>query len=292
MLVIMLFMLVATAAAGVSVLSTQAELQAAGEERLIRQARAGAEASLTTAISWVDSQGSNFDTVRQEDQARGAPLMAQYGKPPTTLAPSRPAWRSRAIAEDGIRNLTGAGTTATWPPLANANPATDPIGSFGPGQAYGLPVNTTTTTPLDAYVVDFTDCADAPSSSLVGYAVTGPLRPTRWICTLTSRFAMRLVNDTKAVAWPFGTDTYNQFTYGSLVEARATIITPVVLVPRGSLPRVRLRSAHETTHRQYRGVVRVCALGQPSGGTERPSRHSTVLRPRRRHVALDGAAAK
>ena len=54
MLVVLLILLVATASAAVSVSSTQAELQAAGNERVATQTRYVAETGLATTISWLE----------------------------------------------------------------------------------------------------------------------------------------------------------------------------------------------------------------------------------------------
>src|SRR6476661_4998325 len=57
LLVVLLVVLIITSSLTVAVRSTQSEVRAAGEERVLRQTRASAEAAMTTTIAWIDMLG-------------------------------------------------------------------------------------------------------------------------------------------------------------------------------------------------------------------------------------------
>ena len=234
MLVVMLFMLVATAAAVVSIRATQNELEAAGQERVMRQTRAASEAAMTTTIAWIDMLGDSGKWVDVWDEwmsAAAPPPMNFFGEPPIQNNARHMAGRTYSFQQNGPRKA------GEHYPLSSAD-ATDPIGSFGPNQAYTLPFDAATFNPrrdMDMYAVDITDCALAPSSSSPGAPLSGgseSVSVVQFYCVLTAHVSMRMAGNTATNDWTIGTATYSQPRYAVLNDSRATILTPQMLVTR------------------------------------------------------------
>ena len=102
------------------------------------------------------------------------------------------------------------------------------VGSFGPGQAYGLPED------VGGYVVDITDCFVAPAALVPGSPLGdgASYDVVSFNCTVTTRGRLDIAANSRA--WTYGTtaETYTQRVFASAHDARATIVTPEMIVPK------------------------------------------------------------
>lgn len=252
MLVVMLILMVATVSAAVSVRTTQAELHAAGQDRLAMQTAYVSEAAIMTTTAYVDKIGDEggFLDLWTYWQGQGAPTMQEYGEPALTTDT-----RHNAVRLSQTEELKGQQTNEV-PPLSNAVAATgtggggtggggsgsggggapvDPtgVGSFGPNQAYGL----VSSAGYAGYVVDLTDCVPAPAALSPGTQIGGQqtLKPQQFYCVLTARGRLQLNGATSSTrTWTFGASTYTQDAFMTSHDSRATIITPTMWVPVGT----------------------------------------------------------
>lgn len=247
MLVVMLILMIATASAAVSVHTTQSELLAAGQERVALQSRYASEAAMMSTISMIDLLGDSgqwLDVWREWNKVP-APQMYWYAEPEIDPGNRHQSVRTTLGMETKLQS------TSEMPPLNAPQSATggtggggsggssgsggassgipiDPLGSFGPRQAYGL--------PPEGYVVDVTDCAIAPSGHTPGAPVgggSGSLKVVQFYCVLTARARIALPTTLPAPkrSWTFGTFQYDQDPYTSEHDSRATILTPQMIVP-------------------------------------------------------------
>jgi hypothetical protein len=231
LLVIMLIILITTAAAAVSVQNTTTEMRAAGQERLLTQARYSAEAAMQATLAWLDLVGNDgsFLGLWQTWQATPPPEMRMYSGGHQILntlqgrhMAARTLQATQAMLPQVISPVSGPNTTLPIP---------DFTGSFGPSQPYSM----------DPYVVDITDCFEAPKTMLVGGAVNigpGALVPTQFYCTLTVRGRISMTDALgnpvgAAVTWdlPGGLNGQVQDRSGAAHDTRATILTPSMLLP-------------------------------------------------------------
>jgi type II secretory pathway pseudopilin PulG len=224
MLVVMLILMIATASAAVSIRSTQAEIQAAGQERLGTQARLAAEAALTSTISYIDMLG---EAQRMRDlwtkaDPNNPPQMYRFGQP--NLTPGTDMQAARIWARD-LKDVRQSYEVAA---LSNASTQTgaDLLGSFGPRQSYSLVADNGEATTS----VDMTDCRLAPSGSIAGTEVEGGSTtknlPRQYNCVLTARARIHLATSTQVRSWAFGGVTYAQDPYERGHDSCATILTP------------------------------------------------------------------
>lgn len=231
LLVVLLVVLIITSSLTVAVRSTQSEVRAAGEERVLRQTRASAEAAMTTTIAWIDMLGDAgqwVDTWNTATSGASPPRMVGFGAPSIDPANRHMAGRTWAVQQGALRGNGTAGKPKEYAPLSDAN-SDDPVGSFGPGQAYRL------ATMADAYVVDLTDCSMAPSGSSAGAPVGGGasgLMVVQFYCVLTAHFSMQATGATATKAWTIGGQQYDQPRLATFNDSRATILTPEMIVPR------------------------------------------------------------
>jgi hypothetical protein len=105
-----------------------------------------------------------------------------------------------------------------------SGPSTDTTGSFGPKQGYGI--------PADGFVVDMTDCRDAPAALVAGMDAndeSGTETPKPQYCVLTGRGRLEPTGgNATEVEWDVqsGVKKFRQKIYSSAHDARATIIIP------------------------------------------------------------------
>ena len=119
----------------------------------------------------------------------------------------------------------GAGGSSGGGGAGGTNSASDNTGSFGPKQGYGI--------PAEGFVVDMTDCRDAPAALRPGMEAneeSGSELPKPQYCVLTGRGRLEPVGGgTGEVVWTVqagGVKTFRQKTFSSAHDARATIIIP------------------------------------------------------------------
>ena len=244
MLVVLLILLVATASAAVSVANTQAELQAAGNERVAMQTRYVAEAGMATTLSWI-VQLSNKNAFTKTFRSWSTPPdMDHYAEPMIVNgAETHHAQRTVMDAQLGMQQ----NPADEVPPLSNAVPLSgagsgggggssgsggsggstpDTTGSFGPKQGYGLPSR--------GYVVDITDCQVAANALTPGSLVAGgsTSAPTgAFYCVMTGRGRLDPIGSAAERSWTLGgSRTFKQGLYSSAHDARAEFITPEMIL--------------------------------------------------------------
>jgi hypothetical protein len=229
LVIVMLVIVVSTATAAISVRSTQAELHSAGQQRLLRQTRAGSEAAMTTTIAWIDMLGNSAQLldVWQTWTLGAPPRMHVYAEPEIQPFARHMAGRAWAKQQRALSTVsTGGSNPNSEVPVLGPLTVSDTMGSFGPGQAYSL-------STVDAYSVDLTDCFRAPSGSSPGAPLgtgSGSLVVVQFYCVLTSHFSLRLGTNADKVDWTLGSNTYEQPKFARLSDSRATILTPGMLV--------------------------------------------------------------
>jgi len=221
MLIVLLIIMVATAAATVSVSSTQSEMQATGQERIALQTRYVAETAIVATEAWLNGIGNaGFEQFWNNWTAAGAaaPDMSHYPEPPYAAGTAARATmlEQRAlslVAASEVPALTGEmvddGDPATWE---------DPVGAFGPNQAYALPADT-------GYVVDFVECPLAPAAMTPGSPLGGgPGAARAHICTVTARGRLEVATDERQ--WTIGATNFAQRVFASAHDSRAVVLTP------------------------------------------------------------------
>jgi hypothetical protein len=229
LLVIMLIIVITTAAAAVSVQNTTAEMQAAGKERILTQARYGAEAGMQATLAWLDQIGNSGSFLSLWDtwQALPPPEMRPYTGGHTIVD----TFSARHHAARSLQT-TQAMLPQVIAPVSVPNPALpipDFTGSFGPGQPYAM----------EPYVVDITDCFEAPPSMTAGAQVNisaSGLTPKQFFCTLTVRGRIEVTAQRgAAVTWSLGSmNGIVQERSGAAYDTRATILTPSMLLPNSN----------------------------------------------------------
>jgi hypothetical protein len=248
-LVVMLILMLFTTTAAVSIRGTQSEVEASGQEKLSMQTEAVAEIAIVTTTTWIDQLGDAnmwLDLWSRADTLP-LPIMSVYGEP--NIA-TDPAMRHHAMRTVATQQMDLLRTNLEVPPLtqpvatgtgggggggggSGGSLSFDDqlgIGSFGPRQAYGLARDTATTL---GYVVDITDCAQAPPTLAPGSPIgggPGSLKIVQFYCVLTAHGRMQLPGNPITRPWTFGGATYNQDVFMSAHDARATILTPEMLV--------------------------------------------------------------
>jgi hypothetical protein len=252
-LVVMLILMLFTAGAAVSIRGTQSELEAAGQEKLSVQTESVSEAAIATTTAWIDQLGDANMWLDLWARADTLPLpnMSVYGEPNIDL---NPAMRHHAMRTVATQQMDLLRTGLEFPPLSQPVAATGSggggsggggggsggalsfddvalgVGSFGPRQAYGLANDGTNTI---GYVVDVTDCAQAPPTLAPGSPIgggPGSLKIVQFYCVLSAHGRLQLPGPAVTRPWTFGSVTYNQDVFMSGHDARATILTPEMLV--------------------------------------------------------------
>lgn len=226
LLVIMLIIMMTTAAAAVSVQNTTAEMQAAGKERVLAQARYGAEAAMQATIAWIDLVGNSGSFLD---------VWTTWGnlEPPEV----RPYTGGHVILNNDARHhaarslqLAQAILPQVISPVSGPNPGLpipDFTGSFGPSQPYAM----------EPYVVDITDCFEAPKSMTEGGNMNlsaAGVSSKRFFCTLTARGRIVMNGGSGAgVTWdlPGGMNGVFQERSGAAHDTRATMLLPEMLLP-------------------------------------------------------------
>jgi hypothetical protein len=225
LLVIMLIIVITTAAAAVSVQNTTAEMQAAGKERTLTQARYATEAAMQATLAWLDQVGNSGAFLNLWDtwQLLPPPEMRPYTGGHQINPGSARHHAARSL------QTTQAMLPQVIAPVSSPNPALaipDFTGSFGPSQPYAM----------QPYVVDITDCFEAPASMTAGAQVNisaSGVTPKQFFCTLTVRGRIEVINEGgAAVTWSLGTlNGVVQERSGASYDTRATILTPSMLLP-------------------------------------------------------------
>jgi len=260
MLVVLLIIMVTTSAAMLALHTVNSELRATGNQRLAQQTRGVADAAMVTTIAWIDLLGSTNQWLRTLEMWRtnGPPDMGAYPEPAidpitthgfasrTTMAAQRHLNIAAANEVgivcnhgDGAAGSGGAGgagggggsggsggSTSTSSdgcdsPFDQANL----VGSLGPQQAYAV--------PDDGYVVDITDCMLAPAALAPGSPLGGSSSydVIAFNCTVTARGRLDISAGTRS--WSYGsTPAYTQSVFASAHDARATIVTPEMIVSK------------------------------------------------------------
>jgi hypothetical protein len=234
LLIIMIIIVITTAAAAASVRNTTAEMQAAGRERLLIQARYASEAAMVSSIAYFDQISQN-DRFYLETWQR----WLNESEPPETRAFTGGHQITTANRYDAVR-ITQV-QQAQWQggpliePVSGPDPGAaipDYTGSFGPNQPF----------TMEPYIADITDCALAPPTNDPGSQQNqGSTGKTRKIdCTLTLRGRVAILDAAGehagvALSWDFpgGLNGQSQDRSGAGVDMRATIKTPPMLVPSG-----------------------------------------------------------
>jgi hypothetical protein len=246
LLVVLLVIMVATASAATSVSNTQSEIRAVGQERAALHGRYAAEAAMVATLGWLDDLdargrlGAQYKDWQTKSETGVFPEMRTYGERQVNLTnrisgrvlQANQTFTAPPVgyvgAEDAI-NPTGAtpppagagGTAGTGGAggvggAAGGTPSSaDPINSVGPNQRYA---------PAP-YIVDVTECTEAPSTSVAGSDASADEEDAFYVrCTLTSR-AQLLYGDSTTRTWSF--DGLNNFTlprYSTKHAARAEVI--------------------------------------------------------------------
>jgi hypothetical protein len=230
LLVIMLIIVITTAAAAVSVQNTTAEMRAAGQERMLTQARYGAVAAMQATLAWLDLVGNDgtFYGLWQHWATLDPPEMRPYSGGHQIFDTEQ----GRHMAARSLQT-TQALLPQVIAPVSDPNttlPIPDYTGSFGPNQPYSM----------EPYVVDITDCFEAPKTLAVGGAVNigpGGLVATQFFCTLTVRGRLSMRDESgAAVTWALASAPplpvpLVQERSGAAYDTRATILTPSMLLP-------------------------------------------------------------
>lgn len=228
LLVIMLIIVITTAAAAVSVQNTTAEMQAAGKERTLTQARYATEAAMQATLAWLDQVGNSgsFLNLWNTWQQLPPPEMRPYTGGHQILD----AFSARHHAARSLQT-TQAMLPQVIAPVSDPNPALpipDFTGSFGPNQPYSM----------EPYVVDITDCFEAPTSMTPGGQVNinaSGVTSKQFFCTLTVRGRLEVRGLQGAAAtWSLAGLDIEQERSGAAYDTRATILTPSMLLPNSN----------------------------------------------------------
>jgi hypothetical protein len=247
MFIVMLILLVATALATIALQTTQAELRAAGSNRMSVQTQYIAENGLVSTLSYADAMATQDKfacAFLSVGKPRVPPNMYPYGETEVPQGYSFFSVRSQWFNQKDFLKTD----LPDFPPLSLANGVDtggvvsklqDTIGTLGPQAAYrpgdaavfsaaaagNGPVN-----PNPDYVVDFYDCKKLPAYASPGNPVddSNPYAP--YYCVVTSRGRSFLPNGLtktwdltyggKVLGGPFALNRFS-----SAHDARTTIIT-------------------------------------------------------------------
>ena len=127
MLVVMLVLLIATAAAAISVQATTLEMRSAGYTRRELQTKYVAEAGLASAYRTLNRVGPRALLYAMKGINVTQPVMANFHEPELGLS---------ATAKTAYRIVSDDYTVAASPLVPPVKTAEDGSGSLGPGQAY------------------------------------------------------------------------------------------------------------------------------------------------------------
>ncbi len=253
MFIVMLILLVATALATIALQTTQAELRAAGSNRVSMQTQYIAENALISTLSYADAMATQdkFACVFLSVGApRLPPNMYPYGETEVPQGYSFFSVRSQWFNQKDFIQKSAAAVLPDFPPLSLANGVdtggtvsglADTIGTLGPQAAYrpgdaavfaaqaagnGPPGSNSN----PDYVVDFYDCKKLPAYASPGNPVddSNPYAP--YYCVVTSRGRSFLPNGlTKTWDLTYGGKVlggaYALNRFSSAHDARTTIIT-------------------------------------------------------------------
>lgn len=236
MLVVMLILMVGTAAAAMSVQSTQYELQAAGHERQALQARYLAESTMLTTAAWFDKvfdpvTGGGFTRFYGDCTSRAAPEMWRYGQPEvdTSTQPAcRLSWLAMKQIAIATRSAYEVDPSSKAVPVTQSPPTMTPdyLGSFGPRQAYQPEANANEGNVPD-FVVDLVCRQEGFSPGSVVAGGTRSTRTRRYYCVVTARARSELPGVTQTRNWSLpGSVTYAQNPFSTYHEMRMTLLTP------------------------------------------------------------------
>lgn len=241
LLVVMLILLTGTALAAIALQSTQQEVRSAGHDRTALQTQYAAESAFATTLSWVDATCMNGTFYRNHllgwaGQAN-APSMALFGEPEVSL--TNRAWANRTQWQQQ-RDYLPYGVAPLTVPLAVAGAgaviASDPVGSFGPRNAY-VPGNEHAGAPiadLVDYVVDLYDCRQRPVAASPGSQVnqggSGSLQQVEFYCVMTARGRSYVPGAGLNKSWDLSSGgTYTPSRFMAAHDVRGTIVTPPII---------------------------------------------------------------
>jgi hypothetical protein len=248
MLVVMLILMVATAAAAMSVQATQYELQAAGHERQALQTRYVSEAVMLTTVSWFDKvfdpvTGGGFtrfydncsrtDDPDDPDDDPTPPLeMWRYGQPEVDVATHtacRMTWLGmRQIDPQSAGQGEVSPVTLPVSPSQTVSPGEatpDYLGSLGPRQAYHPQLAFDPDDGPD-FVADFVCRPEIVEAGTVVAGSTTTTRTRRYYCVVTARASIELQGSAASRSWEFGAETFQQKMFSTYHETRMTLLTP------------------------------------------------------------------
>lgn len=242
LLVVMLILLMGTAMGGIALQTTQHEMRSAGHNRLATQTQYVADAALTTTTSWIDAtslNGSFYQNQLLGWQALPAPPdMTLFGEPEIDVNnrhwANRTQWQQqRAFLPFGVPPLTVPEAATLGQVLA-----TDPFGTMGPRSAYVAGNEHVVANPppdLVDYVADLYDCVRRPVAASPGSQVneggSGSLQQYEFYCVVTAH-GRSFVPGSATKTWGlFNSRTYTPRRFMAAHEARATVITPPILIP-------------------------------------------------------------
>jgi Tfp pilus assembly protein PilV len=262
LLVVLLVIMMATASAMLALHTVLSELRASGNQRVALQTRGVADAAMVTTIAWIDLLGSTNQWLSTLEMWRtnGPPDMGAYPEPAidpilthgfasrTTMAAQRHL-NIAAANEVGVVCNQGAGasgsggsggsgsagagggggsggsSSASGDGCDSSFDQANLVGSFGPHPGYAV--------SDVGYVVDITDCMLAPAALAPGSPLGGgsSYDVIAFNCTVTARG--RLEIDATTRSWNYGsTPAYTQRVFESANDARATIVTPEMIVSK------------------------------------------------------------
>ena len=220
MMMVMLILLVATAAAAMSVHSVQTELRAAGHNRQAIQTQYVSEAAMMTTIAWLDQLAYNnvLGPLIIESDAVPMPEMFHFALPEYSSADMRQhAMHTDADHQAKIRQdfETSPMGGPQLPTAGVSAPVPDPIGSFGPQQAYE---------PQARWYAHINECQDAPLGMIAGDHAAGIRsedRPApKFFCVITAfgRTVLSGYDNLSPVTAP-GRDGHNWNVQGNVYQS-------------------------------------------------------------------------
>ena len=236
MLVVMLLLMMGTAAAAMSVQATQYELQAAGNERQALQTRYVAETVSLTTVTWFDkvfdpNTGGGFTRFYDTCTSQAPPGMWRYGQPEvdtTTQSACRLSWLSmRAIDPQASTEVGPLSTPVSITQTVTQGQATpDYLGSLGPRQAYRPQLAFPDPNLGPDFVTDIVCRPEVVEAGTVVAGGTTTTRTRRYYCVVTARAGTQLAAAAMNRSWSVSGQTFAQNAFSTYHEMRMTLLTP------------------------------------------------------------------